>query len=229
MGYKSGHIDSCTLKSYVNNLHTDSEDYSILFYNKNSKEDNHEWYNQFGKRIPRNYPSTMILYHMSGAAIPIKVMRTKIGFLHTIEFAGLEQYSEKKMQKAIEKKEALRGLESQLKNWSLGRVDIAIDYYGDLPDHIKRALRKLDRKIFKIGNTSYYKTPKEKKVNQYLNIVVYDKREKDKLDFPCTRLEFSFRGSYFKGLQLKDLDEAIKKMEKSIKKYLDLTIKIESI
>ena len=62
-----------------------------------------------------------------------------------------------------------------------------------------------------------------------MNIIIYDKSLKEKLDYPLQRLEFSFRTPYFNKMILADLDLVIKKMEKSIKQATGLTVKIEDI
>ena len=119
-------------------------------------------------------------------------------------------------------------LESQLQYTRIMRIDIAIDYEGNIPRSIIKVLSKT-REPFQYGNTTYYKTVKEKKTNTKMNIIIYDKAHKEKLDCPLHRLEFSFRTPYFNKITLNDLDLAIKKMEKSIKKATGLTVKIEGI
>ena len=130
-------------------------------------------------------------------------------------------------QKEIIIKDTFRGIKSQLLNWKLHRIDIAIDYER-FPAKVKKKLLE-SREPFEWINSTYLKTDKEKKTNSYINIVIYDKGIKEGLDYSLMRLEFSFRGSYLKGLLLKDIDKAIKKMEKSIKKIADIDVKIESI
>ena len=110
------------------------------------------------------------------------------------------------------------------------RVDVAIDYKR-FPTKVQERILKSRYSLEKEEwiNGKYYKTYKEKKTNSYINIVIYDKGIKEGLDYSLMRLEFSFRGSYFNGLHLKDIDKAIKKMEKSIKKIAGIDVKIESI
>ena len=62
-----------------------------------------------------------------------------------------------------------------------------------------------------------------------MNIIIYDKALKEKLNYPLQRVEFSFRTPYFNKMTLDDLDLIIKKMEKSIKKATGLTVRIENI
>ena len=126
-------------------------------------------------------------------------------------------------------------MESQLQQTRISRIDIAIDYEGEIPRRIVKALSK-HRVPFiskKYPNTTYYKTAKElankDKSNPYMDIKIYDKSKKEKLDYPLMRLEFVFKSKYLNGLFLKDIDKAIKKMEKSIKKATGLCVKIESI
>ena len=108
------------------------------------------------------------------------------------------------------------------------RIDIAIDYNGNVPHNIIKALEK-NRKAFPFGNTIYYKTPKEKKTNQKMDIKIYNKAHKENFSDPLYRLEFVFKGNYFNKLLLKDLDILILKMQKSIKKASALNVKIDPI
>lgn len=85
------------------------------------------------------------------------------------------------------------------------------------------------REPFKYHNTTYYKTAKEKKTNQKMDIKIYNKQIQAELDHPLHRLEFVFKGSYFKKLLLRDIEKAYQMMEKSIKKATGLSVKIERV
>jgi hypothetical protein len=80
---------------------------------------------------------------------------------------------------------------------------------------------------FQYKNTTYYKTPKEKKTNATLDIKRYNKQDKEKLPLPMERLEFVFKGAYFQNMELKQLDKIFfSKMEKTINKFSGINSKI---
>jgi hypothetical protein len=85
------------------------------------------------------------------------------------------------------------------------------------------------REPFRYGNTTYYKTAKEKKTNQKMDIKIYNKQIQAKLDYPLYRLEFVFKSKYLNKVLLKDIETLYQKMEKSIKKATGLSVKIQSI
>ena len=145
-------------------------------------------------------------------------------YTQTVEFAGLHGYNDRSRLLRI----TLNDLKSQLQQARVTRIDVAIDYEGEIPKSIVKTLCRT-REPFRYGNTTYYKTAKERKTNSFMDIKIYNKAHKEKLDYPLMRLEFVFKSKYLNGVLLKDMDLAIKKMEKSIKKATGLSVKIESI
>ena len=119
-------------------------------------------------------------------------------------------------------------LESQLQQSRIRRIDVCLDYEGKVPINVIKSLSK-NRDTFLCSNTTYYKTEKESKTNQRIDIKVYNKSHQAKLDGNLMRLEFCFKGSYFDKLLLNDSELAINKMEKSIKRFAGITIKISPI
>jgi hypothetical protein len=222
MRYKRAEIDSLNLSSKsLQQLFTCS-DYIIEDIKTFGVFEPKEWVRTFGKPLKRNIIEAKILHTLTGLTIPLKRFN-RSPQNQTIEFAGLHGYNERS--KLL--KQVLRDKESQLQDTRLTRIDIAIDYKR-FPAKVKREILK-SREPFEWINSTYLKTNKEKKTNSYINIVIYDKGIKEGLDYSLMRLEFSFRGSYLKGLHLKDMDKAIKKMEKSIKKIADIDVKIEGL
>jgi hypothetical protein len=151
--------------------------------------------------------------------------------VQVLELAGLHGYNERsKLLNAH-----LKELWSQLQHTRLVRVDIAIDWIK-IPPKVLKAL-KSNREPFQWLNSTYFKTEKEKKKNYYINVVAYDKAEKENLPEPMERLEFSFGASFFKYKKngetktycLKDLSEVCEKMEKAIKKKIGVSVKIEPL
>jgi len=216
-------IDSLNLSNFdIEKCFVDKEHYIIEDIKTLGVFEPKEWIRTFGKPLTRNIIEVKIIHTHSGLTIPLKRFNTSPK-KQTIEFAGLHGY--KDTSKLL--KQVLRDKESQLQDTRLMRCDIAIDYKR-FPAKVKKKLLE-SREPFTWLNSEYLKTNKEKKTNSYINIVIYDKGIKEGLDYSLMRLEFSFRGSYLKGLHLKDIDKAIKKMEKSIKKIADIDVKIEGL
>ncbi len=180
------------------------------------------WLETFGKALTKNIIEAKIVHTSNGLTLPLKryaVSKNK----QTIEFAGLHGYSEKS--KLLSK--LLKELLYQLNTSYITRIDIAIDFKGKVPNRIIKALCKNREPLNpKNWNTTYYKTKKEKKSNASLDIKKYNKSIKSNLSYECERLEFVFKGQYFNKLQIKDLKKAFLKMEKTIKKFANLEVKI---
>jgi len=181
------------------------------------------WGEAFGKSLTKNIIEAKIIHNYLGMKLPLKTFAVTPNN-QTIEFAGLHGYNERSRLLM----QTLRELWSQLQYTRVMRIDIAIDYEGKIPTRLIKALSKT-RETFQYGNTTYYKTAKEKKTNQKMDIKIYNKQIQAKLDYPLYRLEFVFKGNYFNKLLLKDIQIAYKKMEKSIKKATGLSVKIEDI
>lgn len=200
-----------------------NEDYSVETVKSRGKFEPTIWSETFGRALTRNIINAKIIHTHLGLTIPLKTFSASPQ-TQTLEFAGLHGYNERSQLFL----QTLRELKSQLDTTRVTRIDIAIDYKGEIPKRIVKVISKT-REPFKYGNTTYYKTAKEKKTNQKMDIKIYNKAHQAKLDYPLMRLEFVFKGRYFNKLLLKDLDLAIKKMEKSIKKATGLSVKIEGI
>lgn len=181
------------------------------------------WHKAFGEPMKKNILEAKIVHTTLGLMLPLKTFAVSPN-RQTVEFAGLYGYNDRSkllVQTFID-------LECQLLQTRITRMDIAIDYEGKIPRSIIKALSK-HREPFQYKNTTYWKTPKEKKTNQKMDIKIYNKAHKEKLDYPLMRVEFVFRSSYFNMILLKDIDKAISKMEKSIKKAIGINVKIKAI
>jgi hypothetical protein len=183
------------------------------------------WSETFGKALTRNIIEAKIIHTSNGLTLPIKtysVSKQK----QTLEFAGLNGYT----QTSSLLKQLLKSLLEHLEDSYIVRIDIAIDFNSKVPNRIIKTLCKHRIAFNPNGwNTTYYKSKKEKKSNANLDIKKYNKSKKSKLNYELERLEFAFKGQYFNKLQIKDLKKAFKKMEKSIKKFAGLEVKILSI
>ncbi len=216
--------DSLNLSSLsMESIFISHQDYTIKTVKSRSVFMPKIWSTTFGKALTRNISEAKIIYTYLGLTLPLKTFSSKPKS-QTVEFAGLHGYNERSQLLM----QTLRELWSPLQYTRVTRIDIAIDFKHKIPKSIIKALSK-NREPFKYGNTTYYKTAKEKKTNQRMDIKIYDKRHQAKLDFDLMRLEFVFKGSYFTKLLFKDIDTVYKKMEKSIKKTTGLSVKIEEI
>jgi len=182
------------------------------------------WNESFGKSLKQNIIEAKIIHTYLGLKLPLKTFSVSPKS-QTLEFAGLQGYNERSQLLV----QTLQELESQLQYTRVMRMDVAIDYEGNIPHSIIKVLSKHRGRPLPFGNTTYYKTAKEKKTNQKMDIKIYNKQIQAKLDYPLHRLEFVFKGSYFNKLLFKDIETAYQKMEKSIKKATGLSVKIQSI
>jgi len=224
MRCKRAVIDSLNLSDkHLEAMFIYNKNYSIETVKSKGRFEPKKWNETFGKSLKQNIIEAKIIHSYLGLTLPLKTFAVT-PLNQTVEFAGLHGYNERSQ--LLE--QTLRELKSQLVHTRVMRIDIAIDYEGNIPKHIIRALSK-HREPFRYGNTIYYKTEKEKKTNQKMDIKIYNKAHKANLDYPLMRLEFVFKTKYLNRVLLKDLDLAIIKMEKSIKKATGLSVKIESI
>ncbi|ADG92281.1 hypothetical protein Arnit_0616 [Arcobacter nitrofigilis DSM 7299] len=209
----------------------DSDDYIIETVKSIGIFNPGRWSETFGKPLAKKvngkwktpFTEAKILHTSKGLALAIKRFNVTPK-KQTIEFAGLNGYSEKSRLL----KELLSGLFSQLGNSFITRIDVAIDFRGRVPNKVIRQLCK-NRQPKQYKNSIYYKTNKEKSTNQKLDIKKYNKSLKNDLDEQIERLEFVFKGGYFHKLQIIGLGNAYQKMEKSIKRLSGLNVKIEAI
>lgn len=231
MRVKRAEIDSLNLSgNHLESMFIYNKDYSIETVKSKVVFENEVWRKTFGKCLKRHIVEAKIIHMYRGISLPLKIFAVS-PLSQTLEFAGLHGYNNRSEELVI----AFNELKSQLQYTRVTRMDIAIDYEGNIPKRIRKALSKA-RKPFvpkRYPHMTYYKTTREMenkhKSNPYLDIKVYDKSSKENLDYPLERLEFVFKGRYFCGLLLKDLDIIIAKMEKSIKSLTGVTVRINPI
>lgn len=224
MRYKRAFIDSLNLSSgYFETIFKYDENYSIEVVKSRSVFYPNIWREAFGARLKQHITEAKIIHTYLGLKLPLKTFASTQN-RQTLEFAGLQSYNERS--KLL--RETLNELESQLLYTRVTRVDIAIDYTKMIP---KKIIKKLSqtRMPKQVGHTTYWKTFKEKKTNRVMDIKIYNKAIKEKLDYPLMRLEFVFKTEYLKVLYFKDLETVYKKMEKTIKRATGLNVKIEDI
>jgi len=225
MRAKRCNVDSLNLASeQMESIFIFQEDYTIETVKSKSVFKPTVWSEAFGKSLKQNIVEAKIIHSYLGLTLPLKTFAvTQLS--QTVEFAGLHGYNERSQLLV----QTLQELKSQLQQARVTRIDVAIDYEGEIPKSITKALLKLRPKVKQVGNTTYYKIAKEKKTNRVMDIKIYNKQIQAKLDHPLMRLEFVFKTEYLKKLLFRDLETALIKMEKTIKKATGLSVKIESI
>lgn len=180
------------------------------------------WRDEFGSKLTRNIKEAKIVHAENGATIPLKRF-INAPKMQIIEFAGINGYKERSsLLRAI-----FDDLYELLEDCNISRIDISIDF-DSIP---KKVISKLceTRIPFAFKNTTYFKTAKESKKNQVVDIKFYDKTKADKLNFVCYRLEFVFKARYLKNQKLNEINLVLKKIEKSILKFTNLKVKISPL
>lgn len=180
------------------------------------------WREEFGHKTKRHLVEAKIIHTLNGSAIPLKRHSVNQS-IQIMEFAGINGYTDKS--KLL--KDVLLELKEKLKDSYIHRIDIAIDM-EKIPISVIKELKE-KRTPFKYGYTTYYKTCKEKKTNQHIDIKHYDKAITDKLSYPLERLEFCFKGQYFRKIKFKDVEIIFNKMKKGIKRFSGLVVEIQSL
>ena len=182
------------------------------------------WSNTFKKSLTKSIIEAKILHTSTGLTIALKRYNRR-PTKGTLDIAGLCGYDDKaKDLNNFFKAHFFEFMECEIK-----RIDICIDFVK-VPNRVIKKLCE-NREPFQWYNTTYYKTKSEKKNNPVLDVKRYDKQKEAKLPRPMERLEFCFKGAYFpKDMKLKDLDKKfLSKMEKSIKRFSGLDVKITPI
>ncbi len=216
-----GKIDSISLKSENFEQLFTSDDYIIDGVKSVGVFEPQRWIETFKKRLTKSIVEAKILHTSTGLTIPLK-RYNRSPTKQTLDIAGLQGYDEKsEFLNDLLEAHFLEFMECDIK-----RIDICFDFVK-VP---KRVIKKLcvKREPFQFRNTTYYKTAKEKKLNQVLDIKIYNKQKEANLSKPLERIEFCFKGAYFpKGMKLKDLDKKfLSKMEKSILNFSGINAKI---
>jgi len=221
---KSCNVDSLNLSAeQLESIFIYHSDYTIEAVKTKSVFEPLVWSKTFGKSLKRNIIEAKIIHTYLGLKIPLKTFAVTPKS-QTVEFAGLHGYNERSKYLL----QHLQELKGQLQYTRVMRLDVAIDFDGSIPKRVLTHLKK-NREPFKWGNTTYYKTAKEKKTNRVMDIKTYNKALHAKLDKPLSRLEFCFKSEYLKKVQLKDVQSVYAKMEKSIKTATGLDVKINHI
>ena len=163
-------IDSLNLSDkHLEAMFIYASDYSIETVKSKRKFEPKRWSETFGKSLTQNIIEAKIIHTYLGLTLPLKTFAVT-PLSQTVEFGGLHGYNERSKLLV----QTFRELESQLQQTRVTRIDVAIDYEGNIPQCIIKALSRT-RKPFRYENTTYYKTAKEKKTNERMDIKIYNK------------------------------------------------------
>lgn len=217
---KQGVIDSMCFSSFSFESLFSGSDFKIVTVKGIGECNSNLWKQTFGKPLTKNINEAKIIYTSMGLTIALKrYSRNK--HMQVIEFAGLHGFTERSRLL----NELIIELIPRLQESFIKRIDICFDYERTPKRAILNILEK--RRAFIFKNTTYFKTDKEKKVNACIDIKTYNKKIQAKLTNPLQRLEFCFKGSYFKDIRLCDLDRKVfSRMEKTISKFSGINSKI---
>ena len=216
-----GRMDSLSLRSDDFEQSFTSEDYIIVTAKSVGIFEPKLWSDTFKKSLTKSIIEAKILNTLTGLTIALK-RYNRSPTKQTLDIAGLQGYDNKsELLNDFFQSHFLEFMECEIR-----RIDVCIDFVKVPNRIIKRLCEK--REPFKFYNTTYYKTPKELKTNDTLDIKRYDKQKEAKLSKPLERLEFCFKGAYFpKGMKFNDLDRNfLSKMEKTIKRFSGVDAKI---
>jgi len=201
-----------------------SDNYSIQTVKSISTFEPQVWLQAFGKSLQRHIVEAKIVHTMMGLTIPLKRFASN-SHKQVLEFAGLHSYTEHSTLLC----ELLNELYEHIQDEVITRVDVAIDFKGAIPTEVINALKKC-RQPFQYKNSCYMKTDSENATNPHINICIYPKHIKENLDTEIGRVEFAFKGAYFRGNYLvSDLNKAILKMQKTIKRFIGLEVLIQPL
>lgn len=162
------------------------------------------------KELKNLYQYLAILETQTG--LKYKIMQHKRAKKINITFQGLKQYTEISELMEYDLKSFLELFKNDIE---VIRLDVAID--NQKAFNLDSIARNTNRSINPFFNTTYFKTAKEKKVNEHLNIKHYYK-----IDVKLYRLEFVFLKRYFKRKNpLESIEKTIQKAIKKRIKFID--------
>ena len=203
--------------------HFSNDNYTIEEVKTISVFEPKRWSETYGKALTKNIIEAKILHTSTGLTLPLKrysVSQKK----QVLEIAGLYSYNEKSKLK----REFIKENSQELQQCFLNRIDICID----MEKPPQRMFRKLNSKrgAKPNKNTNYWKTKSEKKSNTRMDIKLYNKALKEKLNYPLFRLEFCFKKPYIGDMKLYQMDKDLfLKMEKTIYKFSGLKVEIQAL
>lgn len=179
---------------------------------RSSKENQKRWREATGERFPKSAAFVALIHHERGQSIPL--IRYGNGKHIVIQFRGLQQYEEGDavlndgaIQRGFILQELLQKYDGMMR---LVRLDMCIDHVGSewsgyTNSRTHRALSKRHGTAMFKGGTIYYQPPKP----QYVKIYAYDKQKANTLRYPLVRVEYSFKGQYWRNAKAMRATELI--------------------
>ena len=215
-----GYIDSVAFE-IDNSILAKLELIGVLTVAKNNLILDNELLNEFIEYRATKTPSKQLL-ELRNLYKYLAILETQTGLKYrvmqhkrakniTITFQGLKQFNEISDLMRYDLKEFLEHFKEDIR---IVRLDVAFDNKEAF--NVQQIAKNSKRDICKRWNTIYFKTAREKRVNQYLNIKHYYKTQ-----IKLYRLEFSFCKKYFTK------KEPFELMEKTIKNILKKPFKFE--
>ena len=233
--YTTGRIDSLNINSTTfSSLFICNENYYVERLKTQRSHDVYRCKELFGKSFLNKTKSGKLvcpfreidaIHCYTGVVLPMK-LHVKNKNSPTVEFAGLARRNKRE----DDLKSALLEIAPYAQDGIIKRIDIAIDVDIRIQSKVHKALART-RVAERYKNSIYYKTPNEGKRNPIVNIVIYDKGKKEgfNLDKKLIRMEFQFSSGFFPKITLRNIDKAIMKIEKRMKKDTGLNIKVQPL
>lgn len=165
-------------------------------------EQKRDWKRLMSRSLPKTAVFIALLHHPRGQSIPL--VRYGNGKGIELHFHGLQQYERKELiltDGAIQRGAILGEF---LSVWDeplrLSRFDRCIDLIGlkwcDYSNsRTHRTLCKREGTAVFEKTTIYYQPPKPK----YAKVTTYDKQHANRLSYPLTRVEYSFKGQFWRN------------------------------
>lgn len=186
-----------------------------------TKEQRSEWLRVTRRLFPKTAVFVAFIHHERGQSIPLIKYGNSKGL--TLHFNGLHSITREEYNITDYAKQRIIILNEFLNKWNeeikVTRVDYCIDFIDKKWDEYSntRLHRQLCKKHgaakFK-KTTVYYQPPKPK----YVKITAYDKQVKNGLNYPITRVEFSFMGQFWSNFDTrygnKVVYDALEKVER---------------
>ena len=177
-----------------------------------TKEGAKSWRGATGRAIPKSAAFIALVHHARGQSIPM--VRYGNGKGVEVGFHGLQQFDRDQYALSDGSLQRMEILKEFLSLWSepitLTRFDRSFDLIGKqwsgyTNTRLHRNLSKRHGAAVYRGTTIYYKGKKPK----YAQVVAYDKQTANGLNYPLTRIEYSFKGQYWRTGEMMKADELI--------------------
>jgi len=180
-----------------------------------------------------------VVHSELGIAFPVRLHNRAKDGAYTMVIAGMKGYKERSKQLLT----VLSDIWDKIQDFTISRIDLAIDFDGEIPKKVDTSLLKKGRIAHIYKNTTYYNKPpqkrkkvkrKKRKRNSYVHVYTYNKTEKDNTEElsgynKVTRLELQFGSGYIDKIKVKDLESIKKKIKKYVLDNASIHIKFSKL